>query len=315
MLAPLENLEALNMSPSQTTRRPTLLTVDAFATLFHPKLSIATQYAQTILSVFPRSSFPSPPYPSSSSPSELQSALEAKLKPAFRTQFKSISQEWPNYGFAEKIGYERWWGELIRRIVSETDVQIHDCAILDKLTSTLLSRFEGPEGYELYPDVLPFFSKISEQRMKQQSKSPLIVGVICNSDDRVKKILSNLGLSVSSNDAILEPENPPDIDFVLTSYAAGAEKPDPRIFEQATQIARIKCGLQPSEKLLRMHVGDDFGKDCVGAEDAEWEASVFLDRGVDDGLMRTSSERIGKIDIGHNNRTASSLSQVVDMLQ
>src|SRR6266536_783735 len=77
-----------------------VLTFDAFNTLFHPRLPVATQYVQTAhsLGLFP-----------SVTPQALQSAFRGALQHEMETH--------PNYGRNQPGfgGPREWWGNVIRR--------------------------------------------------------------------------------------------------------------------------------------------------------------------------------------------------------
>lgn len=61
------------------------------------------------------------------------------------------------------------------------------------------------------------------------------------------------------------------------SYEVGVEKPDPKIFEEAMGISKLK-GLKPEECL---HVGDRVLLDYVGARSCNWQAALIDDRTPD----------------------------------
>ena len=163
---------------------------------------------------------------------------------------------------------------------------LQDATFPSGLITDLLSRFSSKEGYELYPDVLPFFEKLRMIKRDEDHDRDAwpwqrtTVGIVTNSDDRVPFILRSFGLRVGprfhpnsgSWQTKLEDEN--DIDFVVLSYDIGEEKPHPSIFHAACTAAR---GLKGEEDLAMLYVGDEVNKDVVGALDAGWEA-VLVDR-------------------------------------
>ena len=107
---------------------------------------------------------------------------------------------------------------------------------------------------------------------RDPAQSKPIVGVITNSDDRVPSILSSFGLQVGpsrygeNSPASFKAED--DINFVITSYDVGCEKPDPGIFDATKQM------LPGQDRFL--HVGDDLQKDYCAAESAGWEAILLV---------------------------------------
>jgi FMN phosphatase YigB (HAD superfamily) len=145
----------------------------------------------------------------------------------------------------------------------------------------LLERFSSFEGYSLYPDVLPFFRSLGDSTTDlHRHKQNTTIGVLTNSDDRVPRILSSLGLQVGSrrygeplHDQQKNPYRNHDIDFVALSYDVGFSKPDPRIFDATKKMAQKAVG----QDLRCIHIGDDLEKDYYAAQAAGWQ-SVLLDR-------------------------------------
>ena len=105
--------------------------------------------------------------------------------------------------------------------------------------------------YELAPfdDVVPALQDLRSRG--------LAVGLISNIDRDGSELVDSLGLG-------------DHLDFAVTSSEAGADKPDPRIF----QVALAKAGAGPQEA---MHVGDQPASDVHGAL-AAGIAPVLLDR-------------------------------------
>jgi putative hydrolase of the HAD superfamily len=84
----------------------------------------------------------------------------------------------------------------------------------------------------------------------------LTLGCVSNSDGSVAELLRRVGLAEA-------------LDFVVDSGVVGVEKPDPRIFAIALDLARVHAG-------EALHVGDLFPVDVVGARRAGIEP-VLLD--------------------------------------
>ncbi|PGH04116.1 hypothetical protein AJ80_08578 [Polytolypa hystricis UAMH7299] len=137
----------------------------------------------------------------------------------------------------------------------------------------------------------------------------IVVGVVSNTDDRVASILTDLGLKVgdpglvAGSDRSIEErlrarrrgvEN--DVDFVLTSYEAGREKPDRRIFDVARKRAEevVLVNGEEEERLewRCMHVGDDYERDYMGAVGAGWDA-YLLPRDGDHLALESVREKYG----------------------
>ena len=84
----------------------------------------------------------------------------------------------------------------------------------------------------------------------------LVVGMISNSDGSIERMITEQGLA-------------PYFRFVLDSQVVGVEKPDPRIFQMALELA----GVGPAEAV---YVGDLYSIDVVGSRAAGLDA-ILLD--------------------------------------
>ena len=160
------------------------------------------------------------------------------------------------------------------------------------LVSELLTRYSTSEGYDMYPDVKPFFSML-RGRKEQANVDRLwkwdktVVGIITNSDDRVPGVLESFGLNVGSRrvggDARrgVKASVDDDISFVVLSYDIGFEKPDRRIFDAATGMLKETLAETANrteghdiDDFDKLYVGDSIEKDYFGAKKAGWNALV-----------------------------------------
>jgi putative hydrolase of the HAD superfamily len=91
---------------------------------------------------------------------------------------------------------------------------------------------------------------------------------VSNADGRVRGLLEGAGLA-------------PLLEFVVDSFEAGVEKPDPRIFHAATD----RLGLPPSSCA---YVGDIYEIDVVGAEAAGMTALLIGDGPAPEGVRRVA---------------------------
>jgi hypothetical protein len=124
----------------------------------------------------------------------------------------------------------------------------------------------------------------------------VVVGVITNSDDRVPDVLSSLGLKVNSRrfgSSLGSPLDSGDfdLDFSVMSYDVGHEKPDRRIFEAAEELATAvtlaKDQGADADEWQKVYVGDEYGKDVLGATGADWNAVLVQeDTGSDQEHVR-----------------------------
>ncbi|KAI4626147.1 uncharacterized protein J4E87_004647 [Alternaria ethzedia] len=258
------------------------LCLDAFGTLFTPTKPIPTTYAEAALKHGIAINTPEP---------------ATQVSSSFKSAFARLSSEHPNYGRATGMGAEKWWAKVIK----ETFTPFLDPneTFPKYLVPELLHTYSSRKGYTLYPDVLPFFRMIQHMkthRIRHGASHGLwpwdktIVGVITNSDDRVPRILSSLGVNMGPwHYPVLRAPGPKDgeydIDFTVLSYDVGAEKPDRRIFAAAEDMLdqKLKAASMVgdedfrAEEFEKVYVGDDIHKDVFGAQDAGW-SSVLLKR-------------------------------------
>ncbi|MHB1416353.1 MAG: HAD family hydrolase [Chloroflexota bacterium] len=89
----------------------------------------------------------------------------------------------------------------------------------------------------LFDDVLPTMAEIKRRG--------LVLGLISNTDRDVAPLCADLGVADG-------------FDFMLSSCVVGFEKPDPRIFRKALELA----GVDPQEAI---HIGDQYKSDVAGA--------------------------------------------------
>ncbi|KAJ5753906.1 uncharacterized protein N7511_008059 [Penicillium nucicola] len=315
-----------------THPRTLLLTLDAFGTLFHPRFPVPNQYA-VVAHHYGLSR-------TAITPDRVKTAFKAVFQAQTR-QYPNYGRADVLRG--QYGGPRQWWEEVIkgsfaRAIIGDNEeTRVTQRGRTDKtsdaaehvilppgLVDSLLDRFAGSEGYLLYDDVTPFFRRLRE--LRTSGKSPfeqIIIGVISNSDDRVPAVLKSLGLQVGDMradqdrssmelpgfeeregmQAVTDEQRAPDVDLVITSYEAGAEKPDRRIFDVAKRQAQLLASseINPETDMLCVHVGDDYAKDYCAARDAGWE-SYLLPR---DASQKKSDDK----------RSLNSLAELIDQLE
>lgn len=293
--------------------RSLLLTVDAFNTLFHPRLPVPEQYAHTA-HAFGLS-------PSLVTPESLQ--------PAFKAAFKAHAKQYPNYGRDLAVrgqygGPRQWWAEVIEASFARTLSQDSNASDLPNgLVQRLLDRFASREGYTLYPDVPEFMARMREvkSRLAQRqgytfgSFERVVVGVVSNSDDRIPAVLKSLGLSVGdmrADQGVSSMRLPGfeeraagedstqlhDLDLVITSYDAGAEKPSRTIFDVAKRQALRLSGSEDESTWVCVHAGDDYAKDYQAAMDAGWEGFYIPREGTEQASVRSLTELFDVLQAG-----------------
>lgn len=153
----------------------------------------------------------------------------------------------------------------------------------DSMIEKLLQYYGTGEGYTTEPLLKEMFKSLRSNNDGNRF-GELVVGVVCDSDDSVPTILRNLGLVCRElrriSDKLNYDPNVYDIDFFSLAIDAGAEKPRGSVFAAArcmlSKILQQKKILTNSD-YQRVHIGDSWDKDVLGAIDAGWHA-IFVDR-------------------------------------
>lgn len=289
-----DNLKPSSWFASQATR-PLLLTFDAFDTIFTPKEPIAKQYCD-VARTFGL---------------ELD---EDAVMASFKKAFKAISSSHPNYGAASRMTPEKWWTNLITNTL--TPLLPPDKPTLPAdLPATLYTHFSTASAYTLFPDVLPFLNHIGQSSYSASHWAPrrTMLGLISNSDPRVRSILSSFTptplhitpslfparYTTHSRHSTHHTFGAAHFAFAALSYECEVQKPDPRIFDRAVRLAQdVLDRLHPVARLTRtggellgdvrsqfhcLHVGDEVGKDVIGALKAGWDV-VLVDRSMAEAI-------------------------------
>lgn len=160
-------------------------------------------------------------------------------------------------------GARGWWKRLLERMCEHLGVP----PPTPFAAAELFHRFASGEAYEVYPEVPGVLAALREQGVR--------LGVVSNWDDRLPKVLEELGLARF-------------LDAMSWSAKVGAEKPDRRIFLHALE----DLGAKPGEAL---HVGDGRLEDVEGAVAVGMRA-LHLTRNTGGGDLRDLSSLPGLIE-------------------
>ena len=137
------------------------------------------------------------------------------------------------------------YSEYVLRALRGAGLEVsHDVAL-----QILTKIFQNGLKFELYDDALPTLKLLKERN--------LILGLISNVGIDTDSICKDLGLQ-------------PYLDFQVTSFEAGHDKPHPEIFLTALEKAQVKA-----EETI--YVGDQYDLDVVGARGVGMKA-VLIDR-------------------------------------
>lgn len=184
---------------------------------------------------------------------------DTKLVNAFRLSFKTLSKQYPNYGYGSEITWHEWWRQLVIQVLTLSSAETLCPYTVNAVAMTLIDKFETDECWEKYAKSNEIVTKMQEAGQR--------VGVISNFDPRLQVLLKNMQF--------------PSFDFVLTSYEAGVLKPHKGIFDKALLHCQ-DCKISPAEAL---HVGNKYEADCKGATDAGWKG-VLIKTGEDDSARQ-----------------------------
>ncbi len=168
------------------------------------------------------------------------------LDRAFAFVWKNMPAR-PTTGAPREDDDKGWWRELLQQVLDRVAPETKDLD-RDMFFEVAYARFAEAGVWELYPEALEVLENLQAR---------YCLAVISNFDGRLRLVLEQLGIAKFFSAIVISSE-------------AGADKPDPLIFQCALQL----CGVAPDEAL---HVGDDPVNDWRGAASAG--LSVFeLDR-------------------------------------
>ena len=160
--------------------------------------------------------------------------------------------------FASHPGGARgWWARLLERLCERLEAGPPDRFA----AAELFDRFARADAWRLYPEVLDTLAELR--------RLGLMLGLISNWDERLPRLIDDLGLAEH-------------LDVTIYSQEAGIEKPHPGIFEAAL----TRLGLAPVRVL---HVGDRRRQDVEGARAVGMRA-LHLDRSGGEGDISTLSD-------------------------
>jgi putative hydrolase of the HAD superfamily len=138
-----------------------------------------------------------------------------------------------------------FWAQYVMIALKGAGVEADRELASEILKLMMQSRWE----FQLYEDAIPVLKQLKEKGIK--------LGLISNVAKDVDDLFTRMGLLQY-------------LDFTITSFEVGHDKPDPEIFLAALQ----KVGLQPEEAI---YVGDQYELDIVGARNVGMKA-VLIDR-------------------------------------
>lgn len=251
-----------------------LVAFDAFGTLFSPRLPIAQQYATITKQFLSQKNLPAVP-----------GLTEVKIQASFKKAFKEQRRKHPNYGHNSGLDPTSWWSQLIKNTIMPafSASGIPGEKVFPELSNMLLDQFSSSKGYKPHDDAITLLKTLNKLKASDQEGQRTIIGVISNSDPRVRSILQSLGLTLGTSNTPKDLKS--DLQFVVLSYETGFEKPLPNNFDIAERLARKM--LPPAEAgvgFSKIYIGDDVTKDGESAVNAGWDA-IIVDREQNQSLQ------------------------------
>ena len=128
-----------------------------------------------------------------------------------------------------------WWRELVRRVLGQSAPH-RTLPDFDACFEEIYTHFTEPGVWQLYPEAVGVLAELGQRHR---------LGIISNFDNRLRRILDQLGVLGRFEKLILSSE-------------AGADKPDPHIFQCALDAFNVNAA-------HALHVGDDPAHDWEGA--------------------------------------------------
>ncbi|GAA5981113.1 hypothetical protein JCM10908_003990 [Rhodotorula pacifica] len=276
--------------------------LDAFGTLFSPREPVHVQYTKVAQTFGLR-------------------VEEPDVKTAFRQAFKQWAARHPLYGKRSEppLDPSTWWTSVILDTFRNAGVSEQQLGpVSAELSSTLVQRFWGSEGYELHHDVQSFLRRLHDLPQPQKTLPTAPVRrhfpppvVVSNTDPAVVKILNSLQVTEST---FSPAEAGIRHDEIFTTWLLEEDKKDVRFWEEVLRRLReIAFGeeeLLPEEILV---VGDELVSDYETPRRAGFR-TLLLRRASPDGEHARASyedEKDGPAEVD----TVRDLLEVVDFVQ
>jgi putative hydrolase of the HAD superfamily len=165
-----------------------------------------------------------------------------------------------------------WWRNLVERVFDDACDPDAFADRFDPFFESLYLRFEQPDVWCLFDDVMPTLEALQNRGIP--------IAIVSNWDSRLPRLLRAMGIADR-------------FQFILTSAEAGVSKPSPEIFHQA--LARL--ALPPHEVL---HIGDSLEDDVHAAQRAGLQSVHICRTGTtnsDGPSIRTLLEVLESLEI------------------
>jgi REG-2-like HAD superfamily hydrolase len=197
------------------------------------------------------------------------------IRAAMQRALKRVPASGPSS--LDRETHRRWWTQFLLASFEEIGV----AGDRERMALDLWDEYRSGRWLRLFPDTV--------DALKQLRESGRRVGVISNWDDTLEDFLAKLGIRDF-------------FDVIVSSYLAGVEKPDAKIFYHALNLAGVNAE-------AAWHIGDDVTFDYLGASACgirailvDYYGSLSGSEGIACPIVKTLTEAV-KVITSSENRT------------
>lgn len=177
-----------------------------------------------------------------------------RLNASFKTEWKKMIAEQPNFGCKSGLTSQQWWSELVRRTFLLSGCEAANDSLMTVIADHLYETYKTSNCWTPNNGTAEILETLKTSGHK--------LGVISNTDERLDCILTQLKLRHY-------------FDFVIASSVVEVEKPSKDIFSLALLYAGKEQLVKPEDAL---HVGDSVELDYLAAKAAGWSALLLVNQ-------------------------------------
>lgn len=176
-----------------------------------------------------------------------------QLNVRFKSEWKRMVAEHPNFGCSSGMSSKQWWSKLVQRTFSGSGCAPISDAVMAPIATMLYDSYKTSQCWAANDGAFEILEKLRRSGHK--------LGVISNTDERLDSILTALRLRHY-------------FDLVIASSVVKVQKPDKNIFSLALLCASADDFVKPVDAL---HVGDSIELDYWASKEAGWSALLLLE--------------------------------------
>eukprot|EP01066_Platyproteum_vivax_P008064 Platyproteum_vivax@DN3314_c0_g1_i1.p1 len=227
-----------------------LVTLDVTGTILNTDRNIGQIYINALKDHLP---------PDPTVDLQLRNLVPQDVSLNFKDTFNQYSNTYPCFGAHHSMTSQEWWAAVVYETLRRSKVPPAGLSdpVFQKVFGNLFNVFTGESGWKMVPGTIDLLNALSLEKASRRH-TPLILGVISNTDERVHPVMDAFNLTDR-------------FDFILTSREEGVEKPAAELFQRALDRAELLTG-RAIDRHYAVHIGDNMSKDVQGAEGAGWWA-------------------------------------------